>query len=201
LVNQNKLIIIISSPSGAGKTTVTKQLLKKIPRSYLAVSCTTRKPREGEINGKDYFFITKEKFFKLKKENKFLETAKIFDNYYGTLLKEFNKKIPFLLLDVDWQGARNIRKKSLPNCYSFFLLPPSLAELKRRLLKRHRNDTSTAIKRISSAKKDIKHWKEYDYVFINKKLEICVKKIIKKVNDLKDASIEKYKIEKLVKNI
>ena len=75
MVNQNKLIIIISSPSGAGKTTVTKQLLKKIPCSYLAVSCTTRKPREGEINGKDYFFITKEKFFKLKKESKFLETA------------------------------------------------------------------------------------------------------------------------------
>ena len=196
----NNLVVIISSPSGAGKTTVTKKLLQKINRSYLSISCTTRQPRKNEKNGVDYFFLKKSEFLDLKKNKKFLETAKVFDHFYGTLKSEFykkkNKKIIFL--DVDWQGARNIRKNISQNCFSFFLLPPSISELKRRLLKRHKDNKSIAIKRLSSAKKDIKHWDEYDYVFVNKDLNKCIASIIKKIQILLDENKEKIKIKKII---
>ena len=106
--------IIISSPSGAGKTTITKKILKKIKRSYLSISCTTREPRIGEKHGSDYFFISKKKFQFLKNKNKFLEHAKVYDNFYGTLKSEVNKNLKnkkIVLFDVDWQGSRSIKKK------------------------------------------------------------------------------------------
>ena len=198
--SNQKLIIIISSPSGAGKTTVTRELLKKLKSSYLSVSCTTREPRIGEKNKKDYFFVSKSHFLHLKRKNAFLETAKVFGNYYGTLksqLKNKNKKI--LLLDVDWQGARSIRKKIKKNCHSFFLLPPSIKELKKRLMTRHKDNKSIAIKRISYARKDIKYWTEYDYVFVNKKLTFCVKEIIDQINNLIKNNLKNKKINKLIK--
>ena len=198
--SNQKLIIIISSPSGAGKTTVTRELLKKLKSSYLSVSCTTREPRIGEKDKKDYFFVSKSHFLHLKRKNAFLETAKVFGNYYGTLksqLKNKNKKI--LLLDVDWQGARSIRKKIKKNCYSFFLLPPSIRELKKRLMTRHKDNKSIAIKRISYARKDIKYWTENDYVFVNKKLTFCVKEIIDQINNLIENNLKNEKINKLIK--
>ena len=197
--NQN-LTIIISSPSGAGKTTVTRELLKKLKSSYLSISCTTREPRIGEKNKKDYFFVSKSHFLNLKRKNLFLETAKVFGNYYGTLksqLKNKNKKI--VLLDVDWQGARSIRKKINKNCYSFFLLPPSIKELKKRLIARHKDNKSIAIKRISYARKDIKYWTEYDYVFVNKKLNYCVKEIINQIKNIIENNSKNKKIKKLIK--
>ncbi|MEC8074266.1 MAG: guanylate kinase [Pseudomonadota bacterium] len=204
MVLNNSLIIIISSPSGVGKTTITKKLLKKINKSYLSVSCTTRKPRKNEINNVDYFFISKKKFLKYKKENKFLETAKVHNNYYGTLkseLRKQNKNNKVILLDIDWQGARNLRRKIKKNCYSFFLLPPSISSLKKRLFKRHLDNKSLALSRLSSARKDLKYWEEYDYVYVNDKLSKCVNEISKKINDLFIEHINKSKFKKIIKKL
>ena len=199
MTNKQNLKIIISSPSGAGKTTVTKKILKKLKSSYLSVSCTTRDPRVGEKNNVDYNFVTRSKFLNLKKKNKFIETAKVFENYYGTLKSEIYKDKKIILLDVDWQGARNLRKSLLNNCYSFFLLPPNLKELKKRLLKRHKDNKKIALKRIASAKKDVKHWIEYDYVFINDNLNYCVKKIINQINYLQAIKTQENIIRKILK--
>jgi guanylate kinase len=178
------LKIIISSPSGAGKTTITRNLLKKVKNSKLSVSCTTRKPRPGEKHGTDYFFISKKKFLELKKKNKFLETAKVFNNYYGTLKSEVvsKQKNKIILLDIDWQGARIIRKKIKNNCHSFYLLPPNFKELKKRLFKRHKENIKIAEERISNAKNDMKHWSEYDEVFVNKNINKCSKEIMKTID-------------------
>ena len=197
------LIIIISSPSGAGKTTVTKKILKRIKNSYLSISCTTRTPRHGEVHGKDYFFVSKKKFFNLKKQNKFIESAKVHNNFYGTLKSEVSKannKNKIVLLDVDWQGARILRKKLEIN-YSIFLLPPSLSSLKKRLIKRHSDNINLALKRFSLASKDIKHWKEYDYVYINDDLTECVKKICTKITDIKNEKKYQKKLFSLIKKL
>ena len=193
------LKIIISSPSGAGKTTVTKNLLNKVKNSKLSVSCTTRKARLGEKHGTDYFFISKKKFLELRKKSKFLETAKVFGHYYGTLKDQVNNSKKITFLDIDWQGARIIRKKIKHNCYSFYLLPPSFRELKKRLLKRHKDNPSLALKRISYAKKDINYWTEYDDVFINDKIKDCTKEIIKKIKEIVELNNKKNKIIKLIK--
>lgn len=198
----NGLSIIISSPSGAGKTTITKKILKKIKKSYLSISCTTRKAREKEKNGIDYFFITKEKFLNFKKNKKFLEYAKVYDNFYGTLNSQVIKNLKknkIVLFDVDWQGARSIKKKIKKNCFSFYLLPPSVKILKKRLLTRHMNDPHIALKRFSTAKKDITHWTEYDYVFINDNLEKCVKLILQKIKALDEEKKRKDLVEKKIK--
>ena len=204
MVLNNSLIIIISSPSGVGKTTITKRLLKKIRNSYLSVSCTTRHPRKNEINKIDYFFISEKKFLKYKKEKKFIETAKVHNNYYGTLkseLKKNNKNNKIILLDIDWQGARNLRKKIEKNCYSFFLVPPSISILKKRLLKRHFDNKTLALSRLSSARKDLKYWEEYDYVYVNDKLNKCVNEISKKINDLAIENIKRFNFKKIIKKL
>ena len=198
------LSIIISSPSGAGKTTITKKILKKIKNSYLSISCTTRKPRENEKNGIDYFFISKEKFTNFKKKKKFLEFAKVYENFYGTLNSEVLKSLKrnkIVLFDVDWQGARSIKKKISKNCYSFYLLPPSTKILKQRLLKRHLHEPHIALKRFSVAKKDITHWTEYDYVFINDNLEKCVRLILQKIKSLEEEKNRKDLVEKKIKQL
>ena len=201
--NLKGLVIIVSSPSGAGKTTVTRKILQKFKNSYLSVSCTTRKPRPGEKNGKDYFFISKEEFTSLKKKNKFIESAKVYDHYYGTLKSEIIKanKNKIVLLDVDWQGARILRKKLRKNHYSIFLLPPSFSALKKRLLKRHSDNRKTAINRFSLATKDLKHWREYDYVFINSNLNTCVKKIYKKIFQIIEEKKHFLELLKLTKKL
>ena len=199
----NSLIIIISSPSGVGKTTIAKKILKKIKKSHLSISCTTRNPRKNECNKIDYFFISKQKFIKYKKEKKFVETAKVHSNFYGTLKSELkkNNKNEVCLLDIDWQGARNIRKKIKNNCYSFFLLPPSISILKKRLLKRHLDNKSLAISRLSSARKDLKHWDEYDFVYVNDNLNSCVAKICKKINDLISEKNKRLYFKQMIKKL
>jgi len=204
LVLNNSLIIIISSPSGVGKTTITKKLLRKINKSYLSVSCTTRNPRKNEINKVDYFFISKKKFIKYKKEKKFIETAKVHNNYYGTLkseLRKKNKRNEVILLDIDWQGARNLRKEIKKNCYSFFLLPPSISVLKKRLLKRHFDNKFLALSRLSSARRDLKYWEEYDYVYVNDNLKKCVSEISKKIKVLINEKNKMSKFKKIIKKL
>lgn len=200
----NGLSIIISSPSGAGKTTITKKILKKVNNSFLSISCTTRKPRKGEKEGVDYFFVSKKKFINLRKKNKFLESAKVYGNYYGTLKDQVNlnlKKNNIVFFDVDWQGARLIKKKINKNCFSFFLLPPNRNTLKKRLLKRHQDDPDTALKRFSSARKDILHWVKYDYVFINDNLKKCVDFIFEKIKILNNEKNRMNKVYKKIKKL
>ena len=177
----NKLVII-SSPSGAGKTTLCKLLLKKMKNITLSISYTSRNKRLNEQNGKDYYFISERKFLKLKDNNYFIETAKNFNNLYGSPYKNIktarkNKK--YLLFDIDWKGARKIRKNYNKNdIIDFFILPPSKSELKRRLVKRGRDNKKEINLRLSYAIDEMKHYSEYQYVLINEKVH-------KTVNDIK----------------
>ena len=177
--DQKNKIIIISSPSGAGKTTLCKLLLKKMNSIELSVSYTSRNQRLNEINGKDYFFVTKEKFNTLKNKNFFIETAINFGNYYGspyTNLKTFKKNQ--ILFDIDWKGARKIRKKAPKrDIIDFFILPPSIKELKKRLVKRGRDKKDDIDLRLSYAIREIKHYKEYSYVLINQNVQQTVNEI------------------------
>ena len=186
--NNKGSLIVISSPSGAGKTTITKKLVAAKKNIVLSISVTTRKPRINEVDKKDYFFVTKKKFNELIKKNSFLEYAKVFDNYYGTLKKNILKNIKqnkITILDIDWQGARQIKKKLAKYTNTIFILPPSIKELKNRLLKREKNYQFIK-KRMSKAKKEIMHWKEYDYVVVNDNLTKClnvIRSIIKSLNN------------------
>ena len=178
----NKLIII-SSPSGAGKTTLCKLLTKKMKDINLSISYTSRNKRLNEINGKDYYFVTKKKFEILKKENYFIETAKNFNNFYGSpfvnIQKSKNRK-KHVLFDIDWKGARKIRKYyNNKNIIDFFILPPSKIELKRRLVKRGRDNNKEINLRLSYAINEMKHYKEYKYVLINENVQNTVTQIQK----------------------
>jgi len=178
---QNKLIIV-SSPSGAGKTTLCKLLLKKMQNISLSISYTSRNKRLQEVNGKDYFFVTKDKFLKLDKKNYFIETAKNFNNLYGSPYKNISnsrKKNIHLLFDIDWKGARKIRKNyKKEDIIDFFILPPSKLELRKRLVKRARDSTQEINLRLSYAINEMKHFNEYKYVLINENVH-------KTVNDIK----------------
>jgi len=178
-VKTKGILIVISSPSGAGKTTITKHLVNKIPNVKLSVSLTTRKPRSGEVNGIDYKFVSLKDFKEKVKKKLFLEHAKVFDNYYGTLKSQIVidlKKGKNILFDIDWQGARQIKKKFTKDLISIFILPPSLKELKKRLSKREKSKAFIN-KRMSKAKREIMHWSEYDYAVVNDNLKNCLSKI------------------------
>ena len=172
-------LIVISSPSGAGKTTITKSLVSKKKNIELSVSLTTRSPRPNEVANKDYTFVNIKNFKKLVSKKSFLEHAKVFGNYYGTLKKTINSKIrqnKTIILDIDWQGARLIKKQLPDITTTIFILPPSLKELKKRLTKRESNIKFINL-RMSKAKKEITHWKEYDYVVVNDNLKKCINEI------------------------
>ena len=172
-------LIVISSPSGAGKTTITKNLVSKKKNIELSVSLTTRSPRPNEVANKDYIFINRKTFKKLVAKKSFLEHAKVFGNYYGTLKKKINNKIrqnKTIILDIDWQGARLIKKKLPKITTTIFILPPSLQELKKRLTIRETNKKFINL-RMSKAKKEIIHWKEYDFVVVNDNLKRCISEI------------------------
>ena len=175
-------LIIISSPSGAGKTTLCKLLLKKMKNISLSISYTSRNKRLNEVNGKDYFFVNKNKFIELEKDNFFIETAKNFNNLYGSPYKNIiqaKKRKQHILFDIDWKGARKIRKNfQKNNIIDFFILPPSKSELKKRLIKRGRDNTKEINLRLSYALKEMKHYSEYKYVLINENVQ-------KTVNDIK----------------
>ena len=175
-------IYILSSPSGAGKTTLVKKISKNKNFS-VSISHTTRLPRPNEKNGKDYFFVTKDKFNKLAKKNFFIETAKNFNNYYGSPysnIKKAKKNKNILLFDIDWKGARKIRKNyNSNNILDFFILPPSKNELKKRLIRRGRDNMNEISLRLSYAINEMKHFNEYKYILINENVHKTVKDIIK----------------------
>ena len=178
-----KRIIIISSPSGAGKTTITKRIISKNKKIELSVSYTSRPIRKGEKNTIDYHFVEKKKFVYLKNKNFFIETAKVFDHLYGSsyvnIINAF-KKGKHILFDIDWQGANKLRKQfSKVDIIDFFILPPSKAELKKRLMVRGRENQIEIKKRLSLAVKEISHYSEYKYVLVNDNIDHTVANILK----------------------
>ena len=200
----NKLIII-SSPSGAGKTTLCKMLLKKLNNISLSISYTSRNKRLHEVNGKDYYFVTKEKFQKLNKKNFFIETAKNFNNLYGSPYKNIisaKKNNKYLLFDIDWKGARKIRKNyKKENIIDFFILPPSRTELRKRLIKRGRENSKEISLRLSYAINEMKHFNEYKYVLINQNIHKTVNDIKKIIEFEKIIYDSKLKLNKNLKKI
>tara|TARA_A100001011_G_C14295451_1_gene838222 strand:- start:2130 stop:2759 length:630 start_codon:yes stop_codon:yes gene_type:complete len=196
----NKLIII-SSPSGAGKTTLCKLLIKKMKNINLSISYTSRSKRLNEVEGKDYFFVTKKKFLSLKKKNFFIETATNFNNLYGSPFQNINKskkKNKHVLFDIDWKGARKIRKFYKKNdIIDFFILPPSKLELKNRLIKRGRDNNKEINLRLSYAMDEMNHYDEYKYVLINENVFDTVNEIKKIINY--NLMIEKNNIKLKIK--
>ena len=175
------IIVILSSPSGAGKTTLVKKIASR--HNYIiSISHTTRKPRVNEENGRDYYFINKVKFKKLIKEKKFLEYAKVFKNFYGSLKENITKKLSNgenVIFDIDWQGTKQIKETNLKyKIITIFILPPSKQELFKRLLKRDQKDKKIANERMKQFKQDVMHWKDYDFTVVNDKIEKCYKQII-----------------------
>ncbi len=170
------MMYVLSSPSGAGKTTLSRKLLKGDPQIHLSVSVTTRPKRPGERNGRDYFFVDRKKFTAMKRRGELLEWAIVFGNYYGTPRKPVTKALASgqdVLFDIDWQGTQQLREKAPSDLVSVFLLPPSVAQLERRLHKRAQDHKTVIWQRMSKASHEMSHWAEYDYVVVNKSLSVA----------------------------
>ena len=202
------MVVILSSPSGAGKTTLVKKISLE-NNFFISISHTTRKPRANEVNGSDYFFVSKEEFEKLIREKKFLEHAKVFNNYYGSLKDTVINRLNMgedVIFDIDWQGTEQIKEKKLKyKTITIFILPPSKKELFKRLMNRDQNDKKIANERMKQFNEDVLHWKNYDFVVINDELENCYNKIktylnIKKEN-LKFLGYDKEIIKKHIENL
>ena len=188
MTHDNKnIMVILSSPSGVGKTTLTKKLQQKYQNINISVSHTTRSPRSNEVDGVDYNFVSKKKFEEMINQNEFYEYAKIFENYYGTSKKNVNKilKKNDIIFDIDWQGTKQLSDYKNSNIIKLFLITDSKNELKRRLLKRDQNTKEEVEKRYNSFNEDIMHWKDYDYIIINKNLEVCFNHIEKIIQNFK----------------
>ena len=190
--NHEGIIVILSSPSGAGKTSLVKEISSKNNFS-ISISHTTRKPRSNEKDGIDYYFVTLEEFKKIISEQKFLEYAKVFKNYYGSSKDIVIEKLDNgenIIFDIDWQGTEQIKQKNLKyKIITIFILTPSREELFKRLLNRDSNDEKNAKERMKQFDKDVLHWKNYDLVVVNDNLEECYKKIINYINLKKDNNI------------
>jgi guanylate kinase len=188
----DSVMLILSSPSGAGKTTITKKIQQKYQNFKISVSHTTRTPRPNEVDGIDYYFVTKDKFEELIKNNEFYEHAKIFDNYYGTSknsVKEILKNNNDVLFDIDWQGTQQLSKFDELNLLKIFILPPNKTELEKRLIQRNQDEPNIVKKRLKAYSEDITHWNDYDYVIINDNLENCIKQIEKIILSKKNTNI------------
>lgn len=180
----NNFCIVLSSPSGAGKTSISKKILMHDKKIRLSISCTTRPKRKGEVNLKDYIFLKEEEFEKLSLKKEFLEFANVFGHKYGTLNKtiaNFFKNKKDVLFDIDWQGYQQLKQSNL-DVIGIFILPPSKSELIKRLKKRDRDSKDEMNKRMSLVKSEISHFLEYDYVLINNDLDCCVRNILQIIN-------------------
>ena len=181
-LSNGSIMVILSSPSGAGKTTLTKKIQQKYQNFKISVSHTTRKPRSNELEGIDYFFVSHDEFQKNISGNKFYEYAKIFDNFYGTLKDSVNsllKKNNDILFDIDWQGTQQLDRFKELNLIKIFLVPPDKKELEKRLIQRNQDQPNVIKKRLKAYDDDIVHWVDYDYVVINDNLENCFAQIEK----------------------
>ena len=191
LKSKRGLILILSSPSGAGKTTLAKKIENSDRNFKISVSYTTRTPRANEVDGVDYNFVTIKKFQELASQNKFLEQAKVFGNYYATLkgpIEDNLAKGNDYLFDIDWQGTEQVKKIMPSDIVPVFILPPSISHLESRLKKREEQNKELINQRMKMAKDEIKHWKDYKYIVVNKEVENCfeqINKIIKIERELR----------------
>ncbi len=178
------IMVILSSPSGVGKTTITKKIQQKYQSFKISVSHTTRSPRSNEVEGVDYYFVSHENFEKLIKEKKFYEYAKIFENFYGTLKNNVDEIIQCndLLFDIDWQGTKQLSKFKNLKLIKIYLITSNKNDLKKRLIKRNQNTKEEIEKRFNAFDEDIKHWNDYDYIIINENLDVCFKQIENIIN-------------------
>ena len=198
------VMIILSSPSGAGKTTLVS-LLSKLDNFEISISHTTRQPRINEIPNKDYYFVNEEEFQRLIQNQEFLEYAKVFNNLYGTtrtpIIDKLNKGTN-VLFDIDWQGADQIKNKGLDyKLVTFFILPPSKEVLFDRLSKRHMRDEFIVEERMKQFSRDVLHWINYDYVVINEDLNLCYSKILNLINAEINNGSKDYDIEYIRKHV
>ena len=202
------MMIIISSPSGAGKTTLVKLLSKRNKNFEISISNTTRAPRRHEIEGKDYYFINEEKFKDLIKTKSFYEYARVFNNFYGTLKNPVIKHLSHgkdVLFDIDWNGSKQMKELKLKNkLISIFILPPNIKTLRDRLSNRDMKDKLILKERMNQFKNDVLHWKEYDYIVINNDLEKCYKEIMSIIECEKRGKkflLDKNKIKKKISKL
>ena len=201
------MMFVLSSPSGAGKTTLTKKIAENNKNFTISISHTTRKPRPNEVNGKDYQFVSMQEFNTLVKENNFFEYANIFDNYYGTLKKpvlELLSQGRDVLFDIDWQGTQQLKKVKNLLLVTLFILPPNIQVLKQRLLNRHKGQEETIGKRMNKFNEEASHWNEYDYVLVNDDLDTCYEKILNIIKSEKKGTRQKQnsnEIEKKIKEL
>ncbi|MDH3417726.1 MAG: guanylate kinase [Gammaproteobacteria bacterium] len=176
MAKKNAKLFVIAAPSGAGKTTIVKALVARNPGLRFSISYTTRRKRRTEVDGVDYFFVDLEEFERLKEKGELLESAQVFDNFYATSRSQVEKHLAEgqdVILEIDWQGARQVRA-SMPECVTIFILPPSLEELERRLRDRRTDSAEVIERRLRDALSDMSHWSEFDYIIINDKLEQAV---------------------------
>ena len=179
-VTRRGLMLVLSSPSGAGKSSISRQLLASDDDIFLSVSATSRKRRPGEVEGVDYSFVNNEDFQMMINRDEFLEYAKVFDHYYGTPKQPVENQLSKgrdVLFDIDWQGTQQVKAKAREDMVTVFILPPSIAELERRLKKRGQDSAEVVARRMSKAADEMSHYPEYDYIIINHDLEESVEQV------------------------
>jgi len=198
------MMFVLSSPSGAGKTTLAKKIAENNKNFTISISHTTRKPRPNEINGKDYKFVSVQEFNTLVKENNFFEYANIFDNYYGTLKKPVLELLSLgrdVLFDIDWQGTQQLKRIKSLSLVTFFILPPNIQALKKRLLNRHKGQEELIEKRMDNFNEETSHWNEYNYVFVNDDLDTCYEKILNVIKSEKRGISQNQNTNEIEKKI
>ena len=177
MIQRRGLMLVLSSPSGAGKTTLSRQLLENDPHIQLSVSCTTRDRRPGEQGGVDYHFVDAATFRGMIERDEFLEHARVFDHYYGTPSHPVEEALMTgrdMLFDIDWQGTQQLKEKGRDDLVTVFILPPSTRDLERRLISRAQDAPDVVARRMAKAADEMSHWAEYDYTIINKDIGTSV---------------------------
>ena len=204
-MSQKGILVILSSPSGAGKTSIARALVEGNENFLFSVSATTRKSRPGELNGREYHFLTVDEFRQKINDGQFLEHAKVFGNLYGTPLQAVRDSISQgknLIFDVDWQGGKQIRTSSLSKfVISIFILPPSIKELHERLMKRAQDSSDIVKDRMRKSIDEIMHWKEYDYVIVNRDFDKTLNEVKSIIVSEKLRRIRNNKLEKFVETL
>ena len=205
ILSEKGILVILSSPSGAGKTSIARALVEGNENFLFSVSATTRKSRPGELNGREYHFLTVDEFRQKINDGQFLEHAKVFGNLYGTPLQAVRDSISQgknLIFDVDWQGGKQIRNSSLSKfVISIFILPPSIKELHERLMKRAQDSSDIVKDRMRKSIDEIMHWKEYDYVIVNRDFDKTLNEVKSIIVSEKLRRVRNNKLEKFVETL